>query len=48
MHILCGATQKKSNINKLQRIQNHAARIITDNFVYINTHSIDLIVPLDG
>ena len=33
---------KKSNINKLQRVQNHAARIITGNFDYLNTNNIDL------
>ena len=33
---------KKSNINKLQRVQNYAARIITGNFDYLNTNSIDL------
>ena len=31
---------KKSNINKLQRVQNYAARINTGSFDYINTHSI--------
>ena len=39
---------KKSNINKLQCVQNDAARIITGNIYYINTHSIDLIRSLDG
>ena len=39
-------SHKKSNINKLQRAQNNAAPIITDNFDYINTHSIDLIRSL--
>ena len=42
----CGVTQKKSNIYKLQRIQICAARGITGNFDYINTHSIDLIRAL--
>ena len=37
---------KKSDINKLQRVQNYAARIITDNFDYLNTNSIDLIRSL--
>ena len=37
---------KNSNINKLRRAQNYAARIITGNFDYINTHSIDLIRSL--
>ena len=37
---------KKSNINKLQRVQNYAARIITGNFDYLNTNSIDLIRSL--
>ena len=41
MHVPYGATQKKSNINKLQRVQNYAARIITGNFDYLNTTSID-------
>ena len=31
---------KKSNIDKLQRVQNYAVRIITGNFDYINTQSI--------
>ena len=46
MHVQCGATQKKSNINKLQRVQNYAAHIITGNFDYLNTDSIDLIRSL--
>ena len=37
---------KKSNINKLQRVQNYAARIITGNFDYINTQSIDVLHSL--
>ena len=37
---------KKSNINKLQRVQNYAAHIITGNFDYLNTNSIDLIRSL--
>ena len=37
---------KKSNINKLQCVQNYAARIITGNFDYLNTNSIDLIRSL--
>ena len=37
---------KKSNINKLLRVQNYAARIITGNFDYLNTNSIDLIRSL--
>ena len=37
---------KKSNINKLQRVQNYAARIITGNFDYLNINSIDLIRSL--
>ena len=37
---------KKSNINKLQRVQNYVARIITGNFDYLNTNSIDLICSL--
>ena len=36
----------KSNINKLQRVQNYAARIIAGNFDYLNTNSIDLIRSL--
>ena len=42
MHVPCGAT----NINKLQRVQNYAVRIITDNFDYTNNHSIDLLRSL--
>ena len=37
---------KKSNINKLQRVQNYAARIITGNFDYTNTQSIDVLRSL--
>ena len=37
---------KKSNIDKLQRVQNYAARIITGNFDYINTLSIDILRSL--
>ena len=37
---------KKSNINKLQRVQNYTARIITGNFDYINTQSIDVLRSL--
>ena len=37
---------EKSNINKLQRVQNYAARIITGNFDYLNTNSIGLICSL--
>ena len=37
---------KKSNINKFQRVQNYAARIITGNFDYLNTNSTDLIRSL--
>ena len=37
---------KKSNINKLQRVQNYASRILTGNFNYLNTNSIDLIRAL--
>ena len=46
MHVPYGATQKKSNINKSQRVQNYAARIITGNFDYLNANSIDLIRTL--
>ena len=42
MHAPCGAT----NINELQRVQNYAVRIITDNFEYTNAHSIDLLRSL--
>ena len=38
--------KKKSNINKLQRVQNYAARIITGKFDYLNTNSIDFIRSL--
>ena len=37
---------KKGNIDKLQRAQNYAARIISGNFDYINTRSIDLLRSL--
>ena len=46
MHVPCGATPKKLHINKLQRVQNYAARIITGKFDYMNTHSVDLIRSL--
>ena len=34
---------KKGNVDKLQRAQNCATRIISGNFDYINTRSIDLL-----
>ena len=34
------------NINKVQRLQNRAARILTGNFDYVNTRSIDLVKNL--
>ena len=37
---------KKRNIDKLQRAQKYAARIISGNFDYINTRSIDLLRSL--
>ena len=37
---------KKGNIDKLQRAQNYTARIISGNFDYINTRSIDLLRSL--
>ena len=37
---------KKGNIDKLQGAQNYAARIISGNFDYINTRSIDLLRSL--
>ena len=37
---------QKGIINKLQRAQNYAARIIWGNFDYINTRSIDLLRSL--
>ena len=37
---------KKSNIGQLQHAQNYAARIISGDFGYINTHSIDLLISL--
>ena len=37
---------EKSNTNKLQRVQNYAARIITGNFDYLSTNCIDLIRSL--
>ena len=36
----------ETNINKIQRMQNHAARIILKNFDYINTRGIDLVRQL--
>ena len=37
---------KKGNVDKLQRAQNYAARIISGNFDYNNTRSIDLLRSL--
>ena len=37
---------KKGSIDKLQRAQNYTARIISGNFDYINTRSIDLLRSL--
>ena len=34
------------NINKIQRLQNRAARILTGNFDYVNTRGIDLVKTL--
>ena len=34
------------NINKVQRLQNRAARILTGNFDYVNTRGIDLVKNL--
>ena len=34
------------NINKVQRLQNRAARILTGNFDYVNTRGIDLVTTL--
>ena len=39
------STQK--NINLVQRVQNHAARLITGNFDYINCRGIDLVKSLN-
>ena len=33
----------ESNLNRIQRIQNHAVRIILKNFDYVNTRGIDLV-----
>ena len=37
---------KMSNIDKLQRVQNYAVRIVTGNFDYENTQSIDVLRSL--
>ena len=34
------------NINKVQRWQNRAARILTGNYVYVNKRGIDLVKTL--
>ena len=34
------------NINKVQRLQNRAARILTGNYDYVNTRGIDLVKTL--
>ena len=36
----------ESNLNKIQRLQNHAARIIMKNFDYVNTRGIELVHQL--
>ena len=36
----------KTNLSKIQRLQNHSARIIEKNFDYINTRGIDLVHKL--
>ena len=38
---LCGCSTQK-NIDLIQNVQNHAARLITGNFDYINCHGIEL------
>jgi hypothetical protein len=35
-----------TNINKIQRLQNLAARIVTNNFDYVNTRGIDIVKQL--
>ena len=44
--MFCVVPRIKVHINKFQPVQNYAARIITGNFDYLNTNSIDLIRPL--
>ena len=34
------------NINKVKRLQNRAARILTGNYDYVNTRGIDLVQTL--
>ena len=43
--LYCFSTQK--NIDLVQRVQNHAARLITGTFEYINCRGIDLIKSLN-
>ena len=44
---LCMAVARKKNIDLVQRVQNHAARLITGNFDYINSRGIDLVKSLN-
>ena len=41
-----GSTSQ-SNLDKVQRLQNHAARIVENNFDYINTRGMDLVMKLN-
>ena len=43
---LWGYITTAHNINKVQRLQNRAARILTGNFDYVNTRGIDLVKTL--
>ena len=36
----------ETNLNRVQRVQNHAARLITGNFDYIHTRGVDLVKSL--
>ena len=46
MHVPYGATQKSRILTNCSVYKNYAARIITGNFDYLNTNSIDLIRSL--
>ena len=45
-HYPTGLWTTAHNINKVQRLQNRAARILTGNYDYVNTRGIDLVKTL--
>ena len=44
--IIVRGSSTEQNVNKIQRIQNLAARIVSGNFDYINTRGLDIVHSL--